>query len=341
MPAVIAPILFVVAGYVYVDKTNVVLRYCPTNEDRHWLARVFSNVFASSFLGVGGLSFGAAKGIDVAFDLIVGRGGQLFLLWISGIVYMAVLNQILESKSTVSYDLYISVAISRSPFSMVQALIQRLLSTASFGGKIFFMLYSVLYLLAFPTLIATMTSYIALRDPYVVLHNGTTVFFEDFQYDSTSKVAYYAGENYTLDYIIANCTEALARNEYVYTLAPRVWFFVCLFQLIWSLGMYGLWVDSFRKSQMHQAGRRLGVYRGILDVAEAFQNDLGPHACAYSNAELRNAIKQRSSPIRGLSYTETTGQSSKHLTISPNHTDGRSTLTLNTGEYGSTSAEVV
>jgi hypothetical protein len=200
------------------------------------------------------------------------------------------------------------------------------------------MLYSALYVAAFPTLIAAMTSYIAKTVPRVETPNGTIVELRNNFgfYPTTEPYTLVDGTKYSKDYIIQHCDNTIHLDQYVYSIAPWIWIAVCILQLIWSFGMYGLWVDASRKSQLHRAGRRLGPYRGILDIAEAIQNDLGPDTCAYSDAELRKAIKKRSS-ARGLSYSQLSHQSPKHLTISPSKTDGRTSLSLNSEDlYGST-----
>jgi len=256
LPAIAAPTITIFGGLLYIATGNQYVTSCPVTGGGS-LSRIFTDIFSSPLSGVGPLSFWAAKGIDVAWDLVVGRGGQLLLFWITGCVYTAVLDQVLESKSpNVAYDLYISVAIS--------------------------------------------------------------------------------GSKYSKDYIIQHCDNTIHSDQYVYSIAQWIWIAVCILQLIWSFGMYGLWVDASRKSQLHRAGRRLGPYRGILDIAEAIQNDLGPDTCAYSDAELRKAIKERSS-ARGLSYRQLSHQSPKHLTISPSKTDGHTSLSLNSADlYGST-----
>jgi len=279
----------VVGGFFFViTATN---SYFTAGDNQ--FSNAFTTIFAT-FFGGGSLSFTQAKGIDIAWDLVVGRGGQVLLLWIAGYVYAAVLDQILESTSpNVTYDLYISVAISGSALTLTGALIRRLFTTCSFWPKSCFMLYSALYLAAYPTLIAAMTSYVA-------------------KIDSNGDVA--KNDAYT--------------DKYSYTIAPWIWVIVCHLQFIWSLGMYGLWVDASRKSQLFQAGRRLGLYRGILDLSEAIRDELGPDTCAYSDAELKKAIIERSS-ARRLVYRQIHQQQTNHIAITASKSDERTTFNLN------------
>ena len=274
LPVFVLSIVPFVGGTFYINNgTNI---YSTTGDNQ--FSKAFTTVFAT-FIGGGSLSFTKAKGIDIAWDLVIGRGGQLLLLWIAGYVYAAVLDQILESTSAnVTYDLYISVAISGSALTFTGALIRRLFTTCSFWPKSCFMLYSALYLGAYPTLIAAMTSYIAKNDSDT--------------------------------------------DKYSYTIAPWIWVIVCSLQFIWSLGMYGLWVDACRKSQLFQAGRRLGLYRGILDLSEAIRNELGPDTCAYSDAELKKAIIERSS-APGLVYRQIHQQQTNSSTADKSYRHNR------------------
>jgi hypothetical protein len=164
------------------------------------------------------------------------------------------------------------------------------------------MLYSALYLAAYPTLIAAMTSYIAKSDSIGDLAKS----------DSNGDFAMNDSD----------------RDKYSYTIAPWIWVIVCVLQFIWSLGMYGLWVDACRKSQLFQAGRRLGLYRGILDLAEAIRDELGPDTCAYSDAELKKAIFERSS-APGLVYRQIHQQQTNHIAITASKSDERTAFNLN------------
>lgn len=320
---------------------------CPSSANISFWHIIYSDILFYTPSGIGPLSFGQAKVIDVAYDVIVGRGGQLLLFWIAGFVYTAVLNQMLESTK-VSYDFYISIAISGTTWDLMRALTKQLRTKTAFRCKTLFLLYSVLYLFAFPTLIAATTSYMTMRTATLELGNHTKINFDYEQWlyapqQNGQQYLEYDGQKYYEAYIADHCAVSNDGNSYIYTSAPFFTLCVCLLQVIWLFGMYGLWVDAGRKSQLHQAGRHLGIYRGILDVAEALNNDLGPNTCAYSDTELIKEIGKQPSKHR-LSYWEFSAsrQSVRHLTISPNNSNGRSRFSLNSsGWYGFSGAETV
>ncbi|KAL9122368.1 MAG: hypothetical protein Q9187_001085 [Circinaria calcarea] len=65
----------------------------------------------------------------------------------------------------------------------------------------------------------------------------------------------------------------------------------------WLIGLWIIWVDADHNSQLCRKGRRMGVYRGMVDIAEAIKENLGTDLCAYSEAELAAAVK-RQGPIK-------------------------------------------
>ncbi|KAF7505381.1 hypothetical protein GJ744_001002 [Endocarpon pusillum] len=54
--------------------------------------------------------------------------------------------------------------------------------------------------------------------------------------------------------------------------------------------MLGTYVDARKHDFLWQMGRRPGIYRDILDVAEAIQEELGPDIWGYSDKELSREI---------------------------------------------------
>jgi hypothetical protein len=73
-----------------------------------------------------------------------------------------------------------------------------------------------------------------------------------------------------------------------------VWFFG-----IWILWI--LWIDVDLDSECFAKGRGFGTFRGVLDLSEAIKEDLGENLCAYSEKELRQALRKRA----GVKYYAT------------------------------------
>jgi len=109
-------------------------------------------------LGFGWFEFGVAKGIDIGWDLIVGRGGQLILALLSYRVSSAVLLHSMET-CTASFHTYIAIGFDRGPLFSIQASLRDLWSGRTQGkGALFMIIFASLYLLAFPTFVSGLQS---------------------------------------------------------------------------------------------------------------------------------------------------------------------------------------
>lgn len=132
-----------------------------------------STYFFTPNLSFGAVTFTQVKVIDIAWDLIVGRGGQMGLAWVNWRVFNEWLVYHLERYAT-SYKMYSVVALQTTSWASLGVFAKEFLC---FGEKnwgrffrwlaMFCMFISTLYVLAFPTLMAAMTGYITTYEPYV------------------------------------------------------------------------------------------------------------------------------------------------------------------------------
>ncbi|KAF3047164.1 hypothetical protein E8E12_011519 [Didymella heteroderae] len=132
-----------------------------------------STYFFTPNLSFGNMTFTQVKVIDIAWDLLVGRGGQMGLAWVNWVVFNEWLVFHLEKWRT-SYKMYSTVALQTTSWTMLGVAAKEFLyfgerSWARFFRwlAVFSMLISTLYVLAFPTLMAAMTGYITTYEPYV------------------------------------------------------------------------------------------------------------------------------------------------------------------------------
>lgn len=111
--------------------------------------------FLDITLGFGSFQFGIAKGIDVGWDLIVGRGGQILLSLLSYRVLSAVLVHSMKTHSA-SFYIYTAVGFNRGPLYSIWASMRDMWSGNSQEKRILSMVvYASLYLLAFPTFVSS------------------------------------------------------------------------------------------------------------------------------------------------------------------------------------------
>lgn len=132
-----------------------------------------SSYFFTPNLSFGAFTFTQVKVIDVAWDLIIGRGGQLLLAWVNYRVFNEWLVYHMEMHLT-SYKLYAAVAFETITMSTLGVLGKEFLAFGELSWKRLFrwlavlsMLLSTFYVLAFPTLMAAMTGYITTYEPYI------------------------------------------------------------------------------------------------------------------------------------------------------------------------------
>jgi len=61
-----------------------------------------------------------------------------------------------------------------------------------------------------------------------------------------------------------------------------------------------MWVDIDVNGELVNKGRQLGKWRAIIDLSEAMKEDLGENLCAYSEKELRRALRKKA-PLKYFS----------------------------------------
>lgn len=132
-----------------------------------------SSYFFTPNLSFGTFTFTQVKVVDIAWDLIVGRGGQMLLAWVNYRVFNEWLVYHMEMHLT-SYKMYAAVAFETTTLGTLGVLAKEFLNFGKGTWRRFFrwlavlsMLLSTAYVLSFPTLMAAMTGYITTSEPYV------------------------------------------------------------------------------------------------------------------------------------------------------------------------------
>ncbi|KAF2140405.1 uncharacterized protein K452DRAFT_360019 [Aplosporella prunicola CBS 121167] len=136
--------------------------------------------------GFGSFDFGIAKTIDIIFDLFVGRGGQLLL----GIIaYPIISNAVLHEMEThpASYAFFTSISFNTTSIPTVFYAVKHTARRCRQNWNLKSFLYgigislSILYVIAFPTLISATTGYSTSQEPAVNMEDGTIVLLSKFQ----------------------------------------------------------------------------------------------------------------------------------------------------------------
>ncbi|KAK4182960.1 hypothetical protein QBC35DRAFT_394917 [Podospora australis] len=141
--------------------------FSPFFDDDNWWSR--AGFFQITLRVWPRLSFTQAKFIDVACDLVIGRGGQGLIGYISWKVFANFIAVSMQRKP-VSYRTYHAVFIRQeSSFLTVYRLLCKHGVSTVLGSRVatVFMATTLCWILAFPTLTSAMTGYTANTEPFV------------------------------------------------------------------------------------------------------------------------------------------------------------------------------
>ncbi|KAF2262950.1 hypothetical protein CC78DRAFT_618045 [Lojkania enalia] len=145
-----------------------------------------SSYFFTPNLAFGSMTFTSVKIIDITWDLVVGRGGQILLAWVNYRVFNEWLLYHMEMHLT-SYKMYTAVAFETTTMATLGVLGKEFLAFGKKSWKRFFrwlamlcMFLSTLYVLSFPTLMAAMTGYITTYEAYVEDYDKNLIEMDQF-----------------------------------------------------------------------------------------------------------------------------------------------------------------
>lgn len=173
-------------GLFYCDSNNKIRYKYSYNsfEDRspYW----DGNLFLSVTMGFHGLSFAEAKTIDILFDLVCGRGSQIFVSWLT---YPILRRSILRSMEIRDFSLALLVPffLERISANTLWAILTNMStvrrkepgseeqtprSKLRLDWRMILLILVGSYILALPTFLSAMTSYQALGAPFVPTTDG-------------------------------------------------------------------------------------------------------------------------------------------------------------------------
>ncbi|KAF2728109.1 hypothetical protein EJ04DRAFT_504600 [Polyplosphaeria fusca] len=141
-----------------------------------------SNFFQINF-GFGELTFAQAKAVDVVWDVVVGRGGQALLAFVSWQIFARYLTTSMGVQP-VTFSTFSAIFLHHEPTVMSLYRMSRDFATRQrLRSKIamVFMLVTTGYILAFPTIASAMTGYNGNVAAFVPDSSGNFVKFESFQ----------------------------------------------------------------------------------------------------------------------------------------------------------------
>jgi hypothetical protein len=124
----------------------------------------------------GQFTFSAAKTIDVAWDVLIGRGVQLLAWWVGYIVFSDALLRAIE-RHPASFQLFQRIALEGPSLLSLWTLIKELWCAKSKQTKVlfFYMWMSTLYIITIPMFLSAMTGYDSTSIPWVSLDDSNNI----------------------------------------------------------------------------------------------------------------------------------------------------------------------
>ncbi|CAI6336751.1 unnamed protein product [Periconia digitata] len=145
---------------------------------KSWSPSAFFQVTLSG----GPLTFAQAKAIDVTWDIIIGRGGQFALAFVSWRVFANYLTTCMEVQP-INYQLFRSVFLENdASLASTYLIIKNFFSRGRLRSvtAMIFIASVLLYIAAFPTIISAMSGYDSEVASYVMDSNQNLVPFSDY-----------------------------------------------------------------------------------------------------------------------------------------------------------------
>lgn len=127
-------------------------------------------------IGFGSHSYTYVKIIDAIWDVVVGRGGQLILVWLAYRTFHKSLMYVMQSQP-IPYSLYGAVAFDAGSLHSIIQFVQTLTTSEAKRSWRITRIYitialCTLYIAAMPTLFSAMTGYAAISTPSIEAVNG-------------------------------------------------------------------------------------------------------------------------------------------------------------------------
>lgn len=143
----------------------------------------------SSYQACPGYGFKTVKVIDVAFDLLVGRAGQLILAALAYRLFSRILTSMMQ-QGQVGYDMFGAVAFQSCSLISVPTLLRHALGSTPIPrtrrSRVIFLCMGLVtvYIVAVPTLVSAMSGYTSHFTPYVF---NTTAQYDENRFQATNQ----------------------------------------------------------------------------------------------------------------------------------------------------------
>ncbi|KAI1131225.1 hypothetical protein F5Y10DRAFT_79838 [Nemania abortiva] len=287
------------------------LAACHPDGTFSFLREAYNPWAASGFfqinLAFGSLTYTDVKTIDILWDIVVGRGGQALLSIASWRVFS---NYVATSIAVrpVTYTTFHTIFLETGPsIASVYRLARDFLLQSSLDSTpaTVFIVWSMLFILGWPTFAGAATGYTPTTNPFILTFDGNYVLFSYFQFkpdagnltSTTPHDVYWMFSNqlYSLSYIQENGQCQPVRNRFKWGFSFLQIFILVIGLLVWTFGTCLLWLQSRIRLPFQDQLEIPRGYKGWLLFADTIVRQLkwaGFDARSLMNSQMKTAIRK-------------------------------------------------
>ncbi|KAI4176342.1 MAG: hypothetical protein LQ343_001081 [Gyalolechia ehrenbergii] len=135
--------------------------------------------------------------------------------------------------------------------------------------------------------------------------NGTVIKLNDI-YPSDLWNSAYCYNDILLDLSqLQEIPYCIAQPYFVWGFSSILLYVILGLQIIWTFGMFCVWLDANIFSELVRNGRTIrGPFRAAADLVEAMNETLGHEYCAYSEKDISSELEKADNEILGENFVK-------------------------------------
>lgn len=231
----------------------------------------------------GNYSLVRVRVIDTLVNVILGRGGQLVLAWISYRIFGASMQRMAGSND-VPLDAYTRFTLFRIDIRHVWPTVKATWQTRGARSKanFLFMLYTVILVVVWGPLVDFAFGYVPEQTTMLQLDNGYLVPWrpQDFPFSAGNGPAVdYCNQTMTLDNVYTSSDGlkfpplvCMPGQTYMWGFSWTTVTIAAALLLGWTWGVFGVWVDALKNSSFEDRRSAQGRYSAIVELGQAISS---------------------------------------------------------------------
>ncbi|KAI0398653.1 hypothetical protein F4802DRAFT_226202 [Xylaria palmicola] len=254
-------------------------------------------------IAAGNLTFAQAKVADTAWDLIVGRGGQAILSLITWKVF-ADYSAMCMTIQPITFATYRIIFTESEPsISSTVRLLHDFIRYKGLASKLAsgFLIYSIVFSLAFPTTAGAATGYVPLNEAFILDVEGNLVPFSSFEVWVNSTANYtditwqYSNRTYHQKDIepLGSCVPVKDRYQWGASFLQIT--VLLILAAVWAIGCLAVLITSHARYRLPKGTEVPKGYQAMGILVESIDDQLRDNVKASTtmDQELKTAIKMK------------------------------------------------